>query len=369
MEIENGEATELVIDKYYDIFEDEESCSKEEILKLAKDIEQRGIFNEGVAKKLNCDSTDKDYILSELKRRFNEKLDIKFSDFPKTIQRWISDGKITNNTNRKNNYDVCYALDMDLKETYTFFVKYYLTIPFNFKDKLDAINFYCISKGKPYKTVKYMIDKAMTFQNRTEISDTETEQTLYIGNKIREIEDDEEFIEFLSNNCYSAEQQYMRTKKKIKELVNKIMASNSNTINSIAELEINVMGQRYQASQIDKNVKEILPRMFYESLPQQGIWGDILKGNKKETQETLRKCLIILDFYDYYTNIESCEMKVSDYYREFESEISGILSNCGLTPLYVRNPFDLLIMYCAAHEDAISEFQEINCMRYKQDNL
>ena len=74
---------------------------------------------------------------------------------------------------------------------------------------------------------------------------------------------------------------------------------------------------------------------------------------------------MILEFFYYFANLK-IEMEKSGetfccYENDFNSfidEISDMLYDCGYPSLYVRNPFDWLIMHCAnTFDDPLKEFK------------
>ena len=120
----------------------------------AMELEARPVFLEGAAARLtrlgiDCSADDKALMLSEVKRRYKELLGF---PCPRTVQEWMR-GTTPGVTNRRNNYDLCYALEMDLKQTIVFFQKHYLTMPFNVKNKVDAVFMYALYHKKPYSAV------------------------------------------------------------------------------------------------------------------------------------------------------------------------------------------------------------------------
>ena len=68
------------------------------------------------------------------------------------MQEWIK-GTTPGVTNRRNHYDLCYALEMDFQQTAVFFQKHYLTMPFNVKSSVDAVFMYALYHKKSYSAV------------------------------------------------------------------------------------------------------------------------------------------------------------------------------------------------------------------------
>ncbi len=301
------------------------------------------------------DTSDPEQMLREVKVRYRARTG---ETCPRTIQEWFR-GTTPGVINRKNNYLLCYALEMNVQETEEFFCKYYLTVPFYCKDRTDAVFFYCLSHDRPYTVIKDMLDAAEHFEIQPE-SCTKTAQ---IGRTILDIEDDEHFLTYLSLHCYDRSQQYQRSRKRILSLLKR------HQTHSAAELHQNVMGFHYQdAVLVKQKRRHDLPEEFLTSLPTDRTFMDIQKG-KQETYETLRKTLIILLFYDFYVEEQQAEAdpeesQIRENLLDFYEGTNEILQECGLAPLYVRHPFDKLILRCAASKYPLETFYGLNDLRY-----
>lgn len=111
-----------------------------EDIQVACEWEERPIFMEGVVKRLNqlgieCGiNNDSDLILSEVRKRFKSRLGFRC---PKPVENWIKGIAIPGVTKRKNHYDLCYALEMNLLETAEFFVN--ITLQFRLITKIEQM--------------------------------------------------------------------------------------------------------------------------------------------------------------------------------------------------------------------------------------
>lgn len=324
---------------------------------------RRPAFAKGIAGRLNelgvhVEVQDTGLILKEIKQRYKNRIGV---SCPRTIQEWVR-GTVPGVTNRVNNYNLCYALEMNLKETADFFVKYYLTTPFNYKDKIDAIFFYCLYHQRPYAVIERMLKESEEFE-AVKISGTKTAE---IGRRILEIKDDDAFMQYLSVHCYNNEQQYQIARGKITALLDKYERS------SAAGLHEDIMGFNYQdmmRSHMEKRM--VLPDEFLRSLPTDRTFLDIRSG-KRETYQTLRKTLVILAFYDFYIDVQKMteepdEKTVRDNLSDFYESVNEKLLDCGLPPMYEGHPFDRLILFCAASRYPISTFYGLNDMRYSEN--
>ncbi len=173
--------------------------------------DENNVFLEGLSKYLNIEGQDK--IIDKVKFCYKSK----GIPFTKTIEKWMKG--ITkpsqDQDKRINCYNFCFALDMSFEETSDFFIRRFQIVPFNYKFKIDAIYYYCLKNKREYSTIEFMIEKAKTFINTNNVS----VDTTYIHRTIDEIDDDEEFLKYLNENCYDNSHQSMTVKQEIIRLV------------------------------------------------------------------------------------------------------------------------------------------------------
>lgn len=350
-------------------------------IQIANELDERNAFLEGVVNRLaflGCDyeCNDIDGILSEIKTRYKKRI----GKLPsRTVQEWVR-GTTPGTTNRQNNYELCYALEMNINETAEFFVKSYFNVPFNYKHNVDAIFYYAIKNNRSYEVINNMLKLSAGFKIRKELKT----ETVDIGRNISEIDDDTEFLQYLSNHCYSNSQQNQVARNYIKELFDEIklnimdkMEENGEqrdiSINAIVDMifeiryRTNIKMNLKTSSSKTKYVKaNILPKRFTESLPQNDVLGKILKG-EEVSYETLRKTLIILKLYAFYADtINWDDDDIRENGLDFYSQINELLYESGFSPLYVRHPFDYLIIFCSMSLDPVATFGELNKYRYKK---
>ena len=338
----------------------------------AMEVENRPVFLEGLSARLSqlgiaCTAHDTEIMLSEVKKRYKTVLG---KNCPRTVQEWCK-GTTPGVTNRQNNYELCYALEMDYQQTAVFFQKHYLTLPFIVKSKVDAVFMYCLYHKKPYSTVTELLESSKCFVSQ-ENAHTSTSQ---IASVIFETDDDEKFLRYLSEHCYDNEQQFQLARaiinSEIDELKAKILADGTAKIiapDRLNSLTIDALfGYRYQS--IDKGeIGKILPKRFTESLPNDVTLGRIINGDSI-SYEVLRKTLMLLKFCNYYRDAENEDRKhghepdkyeVNDRLMDFYDELNGTLISCGFAQLYVRHPFDCLLLYCANSYDPILTLHLLN---------
>ena len=360
----NSEHTELTRDSRTDmLFEElcfgapintEDPEDVMEGVERAIELGECPVFLEGLAGRLtelgtSCTVSDTDIMLSEVKRRFKEILG---KTCPKAVRNWAS-GTLPGLVNRQNNYDLCYALEMDYKQTTAFFIKNFLTIPFNCKSKTDAIYYYCFYHNKPYSTAAKMLDEAKCFMSQ-EYAHTHTSQ---IRDFIRSTDDDKAFLKYLSTHCYNNEQQFQVARKIINDEIEQVKAyilryGNIDSADNLSPDRLNsqtlveLLGHRYQKS--GRKVKDRkLPKQFTESLPNDVTLGRIINGDSV-SYEVLRKTLMLLKFHNFYVNAyNDDEQTTYDNLQDFYAELNNVLYDCGFAPIYERHSFDCLLLFCA----------------------
>lgn len=326
-------------------------------IERALELEARPVFLEGVAARLTmlgiaCSADDKELMLIEIKRRYKELLGF---PCPRTVQDWIR-GTTPGITNRRNNYDLCYALEMDLIQTTIFFQKHYLTIPFNVKNKVDAVFMYALHHKKPYSAVTGLLEKSKGFVSR-ENAHTSTSQ---IKSVLLEEDDDDKFLSYLSEHCYDNEQQFQLARHiindEIAEVRNTLLRYESDRILSpdrLGSLTIEaLLGYKYQQRRKSNKLCK-LPKRFTESLPNDVTLGKIING-ETASYDLLRKTLMLLKFYNFYYYADNFDPKtICGNLMDFYEELNKALISCGFAQLYVRHPFDCLLLYCANSYDPI----------------
>lgn len=338
----------------------------------AIELEARPVFLEGLCASLGqlgieCTAQDTEIMLAEVKRRYK---DILGKPCPRTVLEWVR-GTTPGITNRQNNYELCYALEMDFQQTFIFFQKHFLSQPFNVKTKVDAVFMYALYHKKPYSVVVKLLTESKGFVSQ-ENAHTSTSK---IMSTIFGIGDDDKFLRYLSEHCYDNEQQFQLARSIINNEIDmlkaKILADNSVDVVSpdrLNSLTIDaLLGYKYQSRDKGENGKK-LPKRFTESLPNDVTLGRII-NNESISYEVIRKTLMLLKFCNYYRDAENEDRKqghvpnkyeVNGRLMDFYDELNDTLISCGFAQLYICHPFDCLLLYCAVSYDPILTFHLLN---------
>lgn len=333
------------------------------------ELRDNNIFLEGVSSYLGIDADDIDSIISETEARYNNN----GIEFTKTIRQWLQGKKKPSQSQayRHNCYDFCIALGMNFNETFEFMFKHFQIMPFYYKNRTDAIYYYCILNNKNYDTIVKMRDIAKDFP----ATNDETVDTAYIGRKISEIDNDEEFIEYLKIYCYDDEHQFATARRNILEMLDKCKGEAYANVKKDSELLMTITGYNNQTGikggRHDKGIsKSLFPPEFTTSFPDDNVLCKI-RNDKKVSDEALRKLLILLCFYHYYKSRENSIGRIQitpeiikESYKEFCTECDGMLAECGYVQLYPRNLYDWHILCCANSEYPIEALKSLIKQQY-----
>ena len=350
----------------------DEKYIKEAIEQAVKN-ENIPLFRTGLSARLNelgfeCSEDDIIPMTQEIKRRFKSVLE---KECPKAVVNWIK-GTAPGYTNLINNYDLCYALEADVFRTEMFFHRYYLTLAFNCKNRIETIFFYCIYNHKPYSDVKKFIELSEEFEVR-ECAHTSTSE---IRAHIKDIDNDDEFLKYLSVHCFDNEQQFQTARTAInkevdimkKSLTDKIRTGKGNIqpttpdrLNSLMVSEL--LGFKYQNRNSAKTYSDALPKRFTRSLPNDVTIKKILNG-ENATYESMRKLLMLLRFYNLFDAAYDNKSDITDddirgICLDFHDGLDDTLNTCGFAPINMCDPFDCLLMYCAVSDDPVTMLYEI----------
>ena len=329
-----------------------------------EELKDKNIFLEGVSLYLELAPDDSSSLIKEVEALYTAK----GIEFTKTIRQWLQGKKKPSQSqaHRHNCYNFCIALGMNINETFEFMLKHFQIMPFYYKNRTDAIYFYCILHNRSYDTIMKMREIAKTFP----ATNDDSAHTEYIGRKISEIDDDEEFLDYLKNYCYDDEHQFFTARRLILELLGKCkkltgIKSNSKLLMDMTGYN-NQIGWNSDEVVVRKGIsKGSFPAEFTTSFPDDNVLSRII-NNQIVSDEALRKTLILLCFYHYYKSRDNAigEAKISteiikESYEEFCAECDGHLAECGYAQLYPRNLFDWHVLCCTNSEYPIEALKSL----------
>ena len=379
---DDGEATRLVEEELFslDPVTMAENYEVDTLLLTQGVVElnERKVFLESAATYLGKDPcTSAGELFEEVKKRYAEKgIELK-----KAVKGWFQKEDVSPSTDqayRRNLYDFCVAMGMDYQTTAVFFLKAFLTIPFNYKDRDDAIYFYCLKEGHQYSVIKQMLDVADSYA----VTNADVESTEEIGLRILEVDTDEEFLQYLQKHCYDRKHQYTTAKKRLAELIteNKAIVPGKDksgydlpfdhlgTAKNSALLDA-ILGYRYQG--LDSTQRKHMKECGLPTFPRDGDIDDILATESETSFEVLRRSLILMKFYNFYRDyqlstkkLEMDEDDINANLYDFFDGTNEELARCGFVQMYLRNPFDWIILFCANSSNPIDYLKDFIQKRY-----
>ena len=335
-----------------------------------EELQEKNIFLEGVAEYLGVSAENTDLIIEMVEKCYSQK-GIKFT---KTIRQWLQGKKKPSKAQyyRYNCYDFCIALGMDINATADFMFKYFQVMPFYYKNRDDAIYFYCILHNKSYSEITQLREIAKTFP----AVNNETVHTQSIGKRISEIDDDEEFLSFLKENCYDENHQFATARQNALELLDKCRKLSGTNADSQLLLEISGYNNQtgIKGGRHDKGIsKSKFPQEFTLSFPDDNVISKV-RNNEKVSDESLRKLIILLEFYYYYADRDKKSGQeeitvefIQECREDFCCECNAILYECGYVQLYPRNMYDWHILCCANSAYPVDSLKSLIKQKYADE--
>lgn len=377
---QEGEFTQLIFERILEI----DQTLTEELpgIEEMEFLDPAMLFQEGINRRLiklgfNGDIDSVDCKMDFLRKQFQKnKVEPRVNDV--TLKNWMTKAAPTGNDNgRENVFKLCFALEMNAEETAEFFLKAFLNRPYNYKKTNEAVYYFCLRNGINYVDAVRIITAIQNIpQSQTVEKEVNTER---IGYEISNITDEEELIKYLAENRYSDEEQHYTSVEKIKsmldncfELAQKETQFTRGTpviVKSVDAL-LDVIYD-YDADSMRKNEKKTIqdsrfPKCVKANWIDRQAFHNIEK-HLTRTEDVYRKALVLLKFYSYYADayckarskMTEDEIDFCGYADDFEAELETVLAECGYIQLYKRNPFDWLILYCAAFPNPLSTFRDI----------
>ena len=301
------------------------------------------------------------------------------------IRRWFTEKRpLSNRTSRELVYQFCFAMEMNLEEVTEFFLKVYFECPFNFRVSDEVIYYFCFANGLDYSIAQELKEKTSAILKQAELEKSKIEFTTAIGAGLKNIHTEKELLQYISENAceflvnnrtaylYASEllNECTDLAKKFFDFENEFNFSEEKNPHH-TEKKQNVDLFLYMLFGIDllqyKKEKSFakasdFPELVKSNFPLK-MQLSKLKNNEPVSYETMRKALILLEFYAYFASLfyenrnDTKFCSIEDDYTSFVAETNDLLTSCGYPVLYVRNPFDWLFMHCANQNFPLQEFR------------
>lgn len=296
-----------------------------------------------------------------------------------TIRGWLSGARMpaAGSTGREDVFRLCFALEMTAEETAEFFLKAYLNRPFNYKKTKEAVYFHCLLWRKTYSDALRII-RAVESMFQT-VSDDRDMETDWLGRKIAAIEDETELTGFLARHRYAEKEMHLTAFQTIEALLESCYAlaeketaytkEETKTVRSVDALLDVIYDYDAYSMKAEKGLTiqdSRLPKVLKANWPDRQSFNNI-KAHGKISDDVYRKALVLLTFYKFYAEAYLAQRKkykesdidLRKYADQFEAQLEDSLYKCGYIQIYKRNPFDWLILYCAAFLNPLNQFRSV----------
>ena len=298
-----------------------------------------------------------------------------------TIGNWLSSDEkkkgspqgCSDSRTRKNMYKLCFALDFTVKETEEFFGKVYLERPYDSRNVEEAVYLFCMNNhytfGKAEELIR-LIDAGNPSGKENASTITKTQ---VLRSEILKLKNESDFLAYMDVNRnnfgiknHTAGRYYIKLLEDAKKMTR--VTSNTKLLDKIYGREKEVIQEDSKAAKEDskaakedskaaKKKNSFFLDIVKMNFPQKKQLSDIKLG--KASYDTIRKALILLKFYSFFMHVG--EDHSEDDREQFYQETDDMLSECGYWPLYPRNPYDWIFMYCAAcSHDLQNRYLEIS---------
>ena len=321
---------------------------------------------------------------------------------PKVLEDKKNGPPTDSEQSRPNVYKLCFALEMTEEETEKFFLKNYMCMPFNYKNTLEVVFYFCFHTHRSYETAVELLKKVKVdeLEDNT-ASCKKLGETRALGIVLSDILTEEDFINYVKAHKYNKKAQYYTATrmilgerdakgdlvcskdgvfidegllskcKKIAAEENKLrgFTANIETIRGIDPLLNVIYGYDKRALDLDKkpglSKKSAFPKLIKKNFPHRLHFSQIEK--KTATADIYKKVLTILCFYEFYGKLTNKELNngkeesinLCHQADSFEIYLDEMLEQCGFVQIYYQNPFDWLIMYCASTPNPLKTFRAL----------
>ena len=294
---------------------------------------------------------------------------------PSLVKKWIYESMVPS---REEAHRLCFCLGMDVRMAEEFLLKGCLTKPFNYKDIKEATYYFALNNNLGYREAIEMISDIENNKSPEGI-DIEND-TIAIGEAIKKIDKKDEFINYINENKIGFAKQSRTAMAKLDELMKQasklaewerekyLYIYNFPKIegeHDVPAIMNVILGYESRAQEKKENIYKVriaksnFPSLVRNNFPDVQAITSILKSDEPSV-ETLRKAIVLLAFYNYFTELLQEEIEYDgSKYCEFIDYLDAILQDCGYHEMYWRNPYDWMFGYCAGSDRPIEEFRSL----------
>ena len=301
------------------------------------------------------------------------------------IRNWFQEKRpVSSETSRDLVFRLCFGLGMNLEEVTEFFLKVYFECPFNFRNHEEVIYYFCFLNHLNYDSAVKLKEKADSILEQTEPEQSTYELTSAIGSELKQIHTEEEMLKYIQKN---SSEFLVNNRTALKNAQRLLAECTTLATNDFKKYEFHAENETISHYSSKKENVDLFLNMLLsvdmmqysseKSFAKASAFPELVKSNfplkmqlskikneKPISYDAMRKALIVLSFYDYFTKLFEQNQNNNKFcvfasdFRLFVEDRNDLLKSCGYPPFYIRNPFDWLILHCANTPYPLNEFQD-----------
>ena len=296
------------------------------------------------------------YKESDLKQRLTNKFsefdpDIKYDSLRKKISNWLLGQNEP--TEREDYIKICFALGFDEASSQAF-LRYSSDGGFHLRDPREIIYLYCLRSKKDFFQAQSLISQLIRDKYGDSLNNCDSAYTKSISDTFFDIHDDEAFLNFFEANYQRMGVLHNTAYKYFTQFFNELVipstplyteAEEEYSVEQVVDtyLRMNLPFER-NTSKYDAVKKAI--RIYWPNIT-------VVMNIRNRKTDVSRKILLLLyivteGISDAIEAIDPMSGLEDNYYERLEEHVWKIdlmLSECGMSQLDPRNPFDWLIIY------------------------
>ncbi len=313
-----------------------------------------------------------------------------------TIKDWFDNKRRPLSGSRNVIFQICFSLSVSFEDIKDFFSRVYFERSFNCHTTEEAVYYYCFKRKLTYNHAKQLVNTINTFPvYKNKPSNVFTKEII---NSIDHCSSDDELLFFFKENksiftqynvtaldCINTLYNKIKGKKKDKDIIeafkNNQRPDTRNCGLVIQEYLYSLKNGRAACitgrditstdfmldqmittnSGISKDTD--IPDIVRKNFPSKKTFSDIMNQDTGQASyDSIRKCLILLKFYDFWVtqllDPVKNEDKLFNIFDIYVEETNHILVSSGYEELFCENPYDWLFLWASTHDDPLGTLRE-----------
>lgn len=292
---------------------------------------------------------------------------------PALVNNWLTQASVK----RETVFILGFGLRMSAEDVSDFLTRVLREQNFDFRSPEEVIFWYCYSKQLGYYRAQEFLD---AYKDLEPIAEYKGVWDIYAGNKV--LETDEMLMQYLSylkgdkNNPMSEKSQAFLEFTNLLEHAKEIIASMYQKDEEEYKRDKVWKASDISASDVEKvicsgipingmgNLKKMSASILAKHFSQKRFSRQRITSILKHKLPVERFDLITLEFF--IVSQEQAEEDPFARYKYFLDEIQQILKRCGMSEIYIVNPYECFLLMCMLTDCPLAVFADIWEMSYEE---